>query len=123
MVVGVEHIHVGVGREVRCERHAEQAPVPEVVHVSVEVGEDVGVVSLSESNTLITPRFSATKTRPSLLNRTTVGLTRPLKTVDSVNPAGRVAASADREVATTETPVDHDQQHAEDHAVDSAVSV
>ena len=62
-----------------------------------------GDVSLSESNTLITPRFSATKTRPSLLNRTTVGLTKPLTTVDSWNPAGRVAASADREVPTTDT--------------------
>jgi len=32
---------------------------------------------------LITPRFSATKTRPSLLKRTTVGLVKPLKTIDS----------------------------------------
>ena len=81
-----------------------------------------GVVSVSESNTLITPRFSATKTRPSLLNRTTVGLVKPLKTVDSWNPAGRVAASADLEVADNGDAGHHHQQHGQNEAGNSAVS-
>jgi hypothetical protein len=54
----------------------------------------VGVVSVRESNTLMTPRFSATNTRPSGEKRTTVGFWRPLNTTDSWKPAGRVAALA-----------------------------
>ena len=53
-----------------------------------------GDVSVSESNTLMTPRFSATNTRPSLAKRTAVGFVRPLMTTDSLKPAGRVAACA-----------------------------
>src|SRR4029450_12086086 len=41
VVVGVEHVDVGAGGEVRVQRHPEQTPVPEVVDVDVEVGEDV----------------------------------------------------------------------------------
>jgi hypothetical protein len=44
------------------------------------------------SNTLINPLFSATNTRLSAENATTVGFTRPEKTTDSLNPAGSVAA-------------------------------
>ena len=55
----------------------------------------VGVVSLSDAKTLISPLFSATKTRPSAANRTTVGLVRPLMGVVSAKPAGSVLALAD----------------------------
>src|SRR5215212_7034608 len=64
-----------------------------------------GVVSVKESKTLITPRFSATKTRPSLAKRTTVGCVRPLKTTDSEKPAGSVAAEAVVGVVITTTAV------------------
>jgi hypothetical protein len=40
VVVRVEHVHVGVGREVRSERHPQEPSIPEVVDVDVEVGED-----------------------------------------------------------------------------------
>ena len=39
VVVGVEDVDVGVGREVGGQGHAEQATVPEVVDVDVQVGE------------------------------------------------------------------------------------
>ena len=81
-----------------------------------------GVVSVSESNTLITPRFSATKTRPSLLNRTTVGLVKPLKTVVSWKPAGRVAACSRFSGGDNGDAGHHHQQHGQKDAVDSAVS-
>ena len=54
----------------------------------------VGVVSESDEKTLISPLFSATKTRPSAAKRTTVGLVRPLNEVVSANPAGSVLAAA-----------------------------
>ena len=38
----IEDVHVGCGREVRMQRHAEQATVPVVVHLSSQVGEDGG---------------------------------------------------------------------------------
>ena len=47
-----------------------------------------GCVSDSESNTLISPLFSATKTRPSEAKRTAVGLVSPENTVRSENPCG-----------------------------------
>ena len=50
--------------------------------------------AVSESNTLTTPRFSATNTRPSGAKRTAVGLVSPLNVIDSWKPAGRVAAFA-----------------------------
>src|SRR4029453_9124100 len=56
----------------------------------------VGVVSLRLSNTLMSPLFSPTKTRPSTAKRKTVGLLRPLIADDSANPDGSVAASARR---------------------------
>ena len=40
-VVGVEHIDVGVRREVRVERQPQQPAVPEVVHLRPQVREDV----------------------------------------------------------------------------------
>jgi hypothetical protein len=51
-----------------------------------------GVVSASESKTLMTPRFSATNTRPSRANRTAVGFVSPLNAIDSWKPLGSVAA-------------------------------
>jgi hypothetical protein len=39
--VGVEHVDVGVCRELRVERQPEQSPVPEVVHLRSQVREDV----------------------------------------------------------------------------------
>src|SRR5215212_7114998 len=62
-----------------------------------------GVGSVSESKTLMTPRFSATNTRPSDTKRTTVGLVRPLKTVDSEKPE-MGAASAAVGVPSTKIP-------------------
>ena len=62
------------------ELEAEQPPIPEVVHVVAQVGEDVGVVSDRLSNTLMRPLFSATNTRPSLANLTAVGCVSPVKT-------------------------------------------
>ena len=52
----------------------------------------VGVVSLRLSKTLMTPRFSATKTRPSPAKRTAVGSINPLNTVDCEKPGGCAAA-------------------------------
>jgi hypothetical protein len=40
----------------------------------------------------MTPRFSATKTRPSGEKRTAVGSFSPESTMDSENPTGKVAA-------------------------------
>src|SRR5215212_9774028 len=62
-----------------------------------------GVGSVSESKTLITPRFSATNTRPSDAKRTTVGLVSPLKTVDSEKPDTGAACAAVG-VASTKIP-------------------
>src|SRR3954451_2400489 len=53
----------------------------------------VGVVSSIESNALTTPRFSATKARPSAANRTEIGLTRPPNTGTS-RKCGSVKAPA-----------------------------
>src|SRR6185312_5140894 len=52
-----------------------------------------GSVSSSPSNTLITPLFSATKTRPSLANRSVVGLSRPLMATVSWKPEGTVVVA------------------------------
>jgi hypothetical protein len=46
------------------------------------------------SKTLISPRFSATKIRPSAANWTAVGLVRPLRATVSRKPGGSVAAAA-----------------------------
>ena len=54
----------GVGREVRVERQAEQAAVPEVVDVALRSATVVGVVSARLSKTLIRPPFSATNDAP-----------------------------------------------------------
>ncbi len=62
----------------------------------------VGVVSERLSKTLITPLFSATKTRPSEAKRTTVGLVRPLKATVSWKPLG-TAALADGAPRTAPT--------------------
>src|SRR4029078_7298593 len=53
-----------------------------------------GVGSERLSKTLMTPLFSATKTRPSAANRISVGLTRPDQTADSWNAAGMAASTA-----------------------------
>src|SRR5215218_5564064 len=70
-----------------------------------------GVPSARESKTLITPRFSATKTRPAGENRRAVGFVKPLNTTDSENPVGVVAPCASdvterraRPPATKESP-------------------
>jgi hypothetical protein len=52
------------------------------------------VVSCSEVNILMTPRFSATKIRPSGENDTAVGCVRPEKTVSSWKSGGRLIARA-----------------------------
>ena len=39
-VVGVEHVHIRDGRERRMERHAEHAPVPEVVDRQTQIGDE-----------------------------------------------------------------------------------
>ena len=86
------------------QRHPEQPAVPEVVHlvartlfgvpsVVLRSVKSDGVVSKTLSKTLMTPLFSATKTRPSEAKRTTVGLVSPLKTVVSSNPAGGAASA------------------------------
>jgi hypothetical protein len=53
----------------------------------------VGVVAVRLANTLITPLFSATKTRPSGEKRIEVGLSRPEKTTVSWKPLGTAAAT------------------------------
>ncbi len=50
-------------------------------------------VSARPSNTLMTPAFSATKTRPSGENSTAVGSVRPLKTTSSRKPEGAASAT------------------------------
>jgi hypothetical protein len=52
----------------------------------------VGVVAERVAKTLMSPLFSATKTRPSGEKRIAVGCVSPENTADSVNPAGKVAA-------------------------------
>jgi hypothetical protein len=52
----------------------------------------VGVVAERSAKTLMSPLFSATKTRPSGEKRTDVGCVSPESTMDSENPAGKVAA-------------------------------
>src|SRR5215203_6965899 len=54
----------------------------------------VGVVSENDEKTLISPLFSATKTRPSAEKRTTVGFVRPLNAVVSTKPLGSALAVA-----------------------------
>ena len=53
-----------------------------------------GVVSVRLSKTLIVPRFSATKIRPSGENWMTDGWTSPLRAAWSWKPVGRTAANA-----------------------------
>ena len=48
----------------------------------------VGVASFRFENTFTMPLFSATKTRPSLANRTAVGCVSPLNTISSWKPLG-----------------------------------
>ena len=52
------------------------------------------MVSVTPSNSLIKPLFSATNTRPSLEKRTAVGWLSPVNTVFSENPEGTVTAPA-----------------------------
>src|SRR4051794_23365784 len=52
----------------------------------------------------MTPRFSATKIRPSGAKRTTVGLVRPLSTTVSANPGRVVAPCASDGTDTTASP-------------------
>ena len=52
----------------------------------------------------MTPRFSATKIRPSGENRRAVGFVKPLNTTDSENPAGVVAPCASDDTDTTASP-------------------
>ncbi len=80
VVERVEDVDVGLRREVRVQRQPEEAAVPEVVgRRCVKSAKIVGVVSVSESNTLMRPLFSATNTRPSLANCTAVGCDEPGK--------------------------------------------
>ena len=94
-VVGVQHVHVRVVRKAGVEGEAEQSRGPR----SCGPGSSGrrrrrAVESVSESNTLTRPLFSATKTRPSEAKRTAVGLVSPVNTVRSENPGGYVAARA-----------------------------
>jgi hypothetical protein len=50
------------------------------------------VVAERLAKTLMSPLFSATKTRPSGEKRIAVGCVSPENTVDSENPVGKVAA-------------------------------
>ena len=69
----VENIDVGGGWGSWMKLQDQATPVPEVVDVDVEIGEESCVVSVRPSKTLMRPLFSATKTRPSVENLTAVG--------------------------------------------------
>src|SRR4051794_22134112 len=53
-----------------------------------------GGVAFRFAENLIRPLFSAMKTRPSLAKRTAVGVSSPLKMIDSLKPAGSVGELA-----------------------------
>ena len=70
-----------------------QSSIPKIMHIRPQVmknGRRRGADRLAK--TLMSPLFSATKTRPSGEKRTAVGCVSPESTVDSENPAGNVAA-------------------------------
>ena len=73
-IVRVGEVHAAVVDEVGVERHPQEPAVPVVVDLCRDVGVDARASGRSRlEKTLMTPRFSATKTRPSGANSTTIG--------------------------------------------------
>ena len=102
VVVGVEDVDVGLGREVGVEDHAEQPAVPEVVDVGPQVGEDVrsGVGQAVED--LDDAALLGHEHAPVSREADDGGVGQPTEmTVDSWNPAGSVAAWAAGPVEST----------------------
>src|SRR5438093_2082205 len=69
-----------------------------------------GVVAVRLANTLMRPLFSATNTRPSEANLTTIGALRPLNTVMSLKFGGSGCAAAAR-ATTRQTASSESDRH------------
>jgi hypothetical protein len=88
------------------EGQGEQAAVPEVVHVDVEVGEDVGRGVGQRVEDLDRAALLGHEDAPVSAEAHAVGWFRPLSATVSWNPLGRVvAAFADMKVPTEMTPL------------------